>query len=149
MKMPGDIEIIRDTAKITIKRKHFNLKIEYKQSKYKKSDLLSPSLLIKVSKKLSRIPINPIYAGDDFFKILINIKWKVYRIELHGDTKPSTRIHSLLGDDAKDLEWLDLVVGSFNDFFDIDKYVTKVEETNMMDSEELNQVPGQRDSKNR
>jgi len=143
--LPKDITIKRNLQRhgehnhpnsgtITIRRKHFILKIKYKESKYRK-DLLSPSLLLKVSKDLEQkfggVPINPIYMNGEILDRLSNIGWTVYRIELHGDAKLSTRIRSIYQTSAEDeIEWLDLMADNFNDFFDIDRHIARVEKAN-------------------
>jgi len=140
--LPEDITVIRNsqryngrnyptTGTIAIKRKHFDLTIKYKESNYRR-DLKSPSLPLRVSKSLyaniAGIPINPIYLGDRVFKELSNIGWTVYRIEFHGDAKLSTRIRSIFSTSASDeLDWLDLMADNFNDFFDIDMHIDRVE----------------------
>lgn len=143
--LPKDITIKRNLQRheehthpssgtITIRRKDFNLKIKYKESKYRK-DLLSPSLILKISKdleqKIGGVPINPIYMNGEILDRLSNIGWTVYRVELHGDAKLSTRIRSIFQTSAADeIEWLDLMANNFNDFFDIDRHIVRVEKAN-------------------
>jgi hypothetical protein len=116
---------------IAIKRKHFNLKIRYEKSDYFTYSYKSPSLLVRLMPRKGDILLNPIYVGDEFIKKIRNLNWAIYRIELRGEAKLSTRIRSIFQNPAaKEIEWLDELERSFKDFFDIDTYIAKVNNGN-------------------
>jgi hypothetical protein len=85
---------------ITIKRKHFTMKIKYEEVKYK-NDLLSPSFPLKLYTLVAKSDIippinNPIFYAESIKELSKNIGWTKHRIEFHGYPKLHTLIRSIL-----------------------------------------------------